>query len=173
MVNTAVRRELWASCLVLAMAVGSAFAQEAPGPAPLPTSATTRTTGTADVDATARLVVYRINAYPTLRTPKVMVNDRLMFRPKQRTYAVMDLPAGQHDIVINWSKDTGWPDLAFVIDIEPGETKYLQISGSHNWTPLTKGIGAFEYEAGSMAYEVDPDKGAEDIRTCCKRLPTR
>lgn len=166
------KRELWASALAIAMAIGTAFAQEAPAPAPPEAPATMQTVDPADADATARLVVYRINAYPTLRTPKVMVNDRLMFRPKQRTYAEMELPAGRHDIVVNWSRDTGWPDLAFAIDIAPGETKYLQISGSYTQGPAM-GVAAFEYEAGSMAYEVDPAKGAEDIRTCCKRLPLR
>lgn len=170
MANITVKSVLWASGLALAMAVGTAFAQDAPAPCQAP--ATMQTVDPVDVDAPARLVVYRINAYPTLRTPKVMVNDRLMFRPKQRTYAEMQLPAGRHDIVVNWSKDTGWPDLAFVIDIAPGETKYLQISGSYTRGPTT-GIATFEYEAGSMAYEVDPAQGAEDIRTCCKRLPTR
>jgi hypothetical protein len=172
MAKTTLRHELRASGLALAMAVGTAFAQDAPAPAPPEAPATTQTVDPADVDTPARLVVYRINAYPTLRTPKVMVNDWLMFRPKQRTYAEMELPAGRHDIVVNWSKDTGWPDLAFVIDIAPGETKYLQISGSYTRGPTT-GIATFEYEAGSVAYEVDPEKGAEDIRTCCKRLPLR
>lgn len=167
-----VKRELWASGLAIIMAIGTAFAQDAPAPAPPQTPATTQTVDTVDVGTTARLVVYRINAYPTLRTPKVMVDGRLMFRPKQRTYAEMELPAGRHDIVVNWSKDTGWPDLAFAIDIAPGETKYLQISGSYTCGPTT-GIATFEYEAGSMAYEVDPAQGAEDIRTCCKRLPLR
>lgn len=170
MPNTSVRRAMWASDLALAMAVCTALAQDAPAPPQAP--ATMQTVDPADVDAPARLVVYRINAYPTLRTPKVMVNGRLMFRPKQRTYAEMALPAGRHDIVVNWSGDTGWPDLAFVIDIAPGETKYLQISGSYTRGPTT-GIATFEYEAGSMAFEVDPAKGAEDIRTCCKRLPLR
>lgn len=160
-------------CLALAMAMGSASAQEAPAPAPLPAAATTLKTETADVDAAARLVVYRINAYPTLRTPKVMVDDRLMFRPKQRTYAVMDLPAGRHDIVVDWSGDTRWPDLAFVIDIKPGETKYLQISGSLTQSALNKDADGLEYALGSTAHEVDPEKGAEDIRVCCRRLPTR
>lgn len=170
MANISVRRAMWASGLTLAMAIVTAFAQDAPAPPQAP--ATMQTVDPVDVDAPARLVVYRINAYPTLRTPKVVVNDRLMFRPKQRTYAEMELPAGRHDIVVNWSRDTGWPDLAFVIDLAPGETKYLQISGSYTRGPTT-GIATFEYEAGSMAYEVDPEKGAEDIRTCCKRLPTR
>lgn len=170
MANISVRRAMWASGLTLAMAIVTAFAQDAPAPPQAP--ATMQTVDAVAVDAPARLVVYRINAYPTLRTPKVMVNDRLMFRPKQRTYAEMELPAGRHDIVVNWSRDTGWPDLAFAIDIAPGETKYLQISGSYTRGPTT-GIATFEYEAGSMAYEVDPEKGAEDIRTCCKRLPTR
>lgn len=170
MANISVRRAMWASGLTLAMAIVTAFAQDAPAPPQAP--ATMQTVDPVDVDAPARLVVYRINAYPTLRTPKVMVNDRLMFRPKQRTYAEMELPAGRHDIVVNWSADTGWPDLAFTLDLAPGETKYLQISGSYTRGPTT-GIATFEYEAGSMAYEVDPEKGAEDIRTCCKRLPTR
>jgi hypothetical protein len=172
MANITVTSELWVSALAIAMAVGTAFAQDAPAPAPPEASATIPTVDAADVDATARLVVYRINAYPTLRTPKVMVNDRLMFRPKQKTYAEMELPAGRHDIVVNWSRDTGWPDLAFAIDIAPEETKYLQISGSYTQGPAM-GAGSFQYEAGSMAYEVDPAKGAEDIRTCCKRLPLR
>jgi len=118
------------------------------------------------VDAVSTLVVYRINAYPTLRTPKVMVNDRLMFRPKQKTYAEMDLPPGRHRIVVDWSMDTGWPDLGFEVEIRPGETKYIEISGS-----FTR--NGYEYTAGSVAREVDPAKGAEDILTCCKRLRLR
>lgn len=171
MQNTSVRRAMWASGLALAMAVGTAFAQDAPAPPQAP--ATMQTVDPADVDAPGRLVVYRINAYPTWRTPKVMVDGRLMFRPKQRTYAEMELPAGRHSIVVNWSRDTGWPDLDFAIDIKPGETKYLQISGSYSRPVPTRGMIAFEYKVRSVAFEVDPEKGAEDIRTCCKRLPLR
>lgn len=173
MPNTSVRRAMWASGLALAMAVGTAFAQDAPAPAPPQAPATMQTVDPADVDAPGRLVVYRINAYPTWRTPKVMVDGRLMFRPKQRTYAEMELPAGRHSIVVNWSRDTGWPDLDFAIDIKPGETKYLQISGSYSRPVPTRGMIAFEYKVRSVAFEVDPEKGAEDIRTCCKRLPLR
>ncbi|MFZ5636306.1 MAG: hypothetical protein ACOY82_06920 [Pseudomonadota bacterium] len=172
MANITVKRVPWASGLALAMAVGTASAQDASAPAAPEAPAITQEAVLTTVDASARLVVYRIHAYPTMRTPKVMVNDRLMFRPKQRTYAEMDLPAGRHDIVVDWSGDTGWPDLSFAIDIAPGETKYLQIGGSYTHGPVT-GMGTFEYEAGSMAFEVDAGKGAEDIRTCCKRLPTR
>jgi hypothetical protein len=153
--------------LVIALALGGARAQEAPAsasPAPPQDAETTMMT---TVDAVSTLVVYRINAYPTLRTPKVMVNDRLMFRPKQKTYAEMDLPPGRHRIVVDWSMDTGWPDLGFEVELRPGEIKYVEISGSSTWT------GAYEYRAASVVREVDPAKGAEDIRTCCKRLPLR
>lgn len=171
------RRVLRACALVIAMALGATHAQEPPTQAvPVsapPVSASPGSLEGADatamttVDAVSRLVVYRINAYPTLRTPKVLVNDRLMFRPKQKTYAEMDLPPGRHRIVVDWSMDTGWPDLGFEVEIRPGETKYVEISGSLTWT------GAYEYRAGSAAREVDPAKGAEDIRTCCRRLPLR
>jgi hypothetical protein len=156
---------MWGCGLFFALAAGSTLAQQA---ASLPSGTpTTRTDAPPGAVATGRLVVYRINAYPTLRTPKVMVDDKLMFRPKQKTYAEMDLPAGRHNVVVNWSMDTGWPDLVFEIEIAPGETKYLQIAGSFTPTGLNR------YEAGSAAYEVEPEKGAEDIRTCCKRLPLR
>jgi hypothetical protein len=72
MANTAVRCDVWASGLALVMAVGTAFAQDAPAPAPPEAPATMQTEDAVDVDAPARLVVYRIHAYPTLRTPKVM-----------------------------------------------------------------------------------------------------
>jgi hypothetical protein len=155
----------WSCGLVLALAVGSVFAQEA-GPAPT-ASSTTQTDVPPAAVATGRLVVYRINAYPTLRRPKVIVDGALMFRPKQKTYAEMELPSGRHNVVVNWPWDTGWPDLDFDIEIAPGETKYLQISGS--FTPADSN----SYEVGSAAYEVEPEKGAEDIRTCCKRQRLR
>ncbi len=154
----------WVCAFAIVLALGSAHAHEPPAPpaAPEPADTTVMTT----VDAVSTLVVYRINAYPTLRTPKVMVNDRLMFRPKQKTYAEMDLPPGRHRIVVDWAMDTGWPDLGFEVEIRPGETRYVEISGS-----FTR--NGYEYTAGSVAREVDPAKGAEDIRTCCRRLPLR
>ncbi|MFD0724367.1 DUF2846 domain-containing protein [Lysobacter brunescens] len=154
----------WVHGVAIALALGVAHAQEAPASPALPQDA--ETTVMTTVDAVSTLVVYRINAYPTLRTPKVMVNDRLMFRPKQKTYAEMDLPPGRHRIVVDWSMDTGWPDLGFEVEIRPGEIKYVEISGS-----FTR--NGYEYTAGSVAREVDPAKGAEDIRTCCRRLPLR
>ena len=156
----------WACGLAIALALGGARAQEAPTPATPAPPEDAETTVMTTVDAVSTLVVYRINAYPTLRTPKVMVNDRLMFRPKQKTYAEMDLPPGRHRIAVDWSMDTGWPDLGFEVEIRPGETKYIEISGS-----FTR--NGYEYAAGSVAREVDPAKGAEDIRTCCRRLPLR
>lgn len=165
--KTKMRHWLRFSGLALALTIGSASAQDGSPPAGPEMPASSPATVSPASGATGRLVVYRIHAYPTLRTPKVMVNDRLMFRPKQKTYAEMDLPAGEHGIVVDWSMDTGWPDLAFVIEIKPGETKYLQISGSFTQENL------YKYKAGAMAREVDPEKGAEDIRTCCRRLPLR
>lgn len=158
----------WLCGLIVALSISGAFAQEIRVDSEVATPATAQASASPDaVAATGRLVVYRINAYPTLRTPKVMVDDKLMFRPKQKTYAEMDLPAGRHHFVVNWAFDTGWPDLEFDIEVKPGETTYVQISGS--WTR----VGPYTHEAGSIAYEVDPVKGAEDVRTCCKRLPTR
>jgi hypothetical protein len=156
----------WVCALAIVLALPSAHAQEAPASVPPDAPESAETTVMTTVDAVSTLVVYRINAYPTLRTPKVMVNDRLMFRPKQKTYAEMNLPPGRHRIVVDWAMDTRWPDLGFEIELRPGETKYLQISGTFQ-------ISGYEYTAGSMAREVDPVKGAEDIRTCCRRLPLR
>lgn len=157
----------WLCALAIVLAPGSAHAHESPAPAPPAAQEGADTTVMTTNDAVSTLVVYRINAYPTLRTPKVMVNDRLMFRPKQKTYAEMDLPPGRHRIVVDWAMDTRWPDLGFEVDIRPGEIKYVEISGSFAWT------GTYEYRAGSVVREVDPVKGAEDIRTCCRRLPLR
>jgi hypothetical protein len=110
------------------------------------------------------LYVYRVGAYPTLRTPKILVDGKPLFAPPERAYTWAHLPAGEHKITVNWAWDTGWPDLHFKVDVAAGQPTFLKISGSF------ENLGD-HYLAGSNASGVDAPMAMEELKACCKYIP--
>lgn len=118
------------------------------------------------------LYIYRVGAYPTLRTPAVVIDDARIFDPPEKAYTVVALAQGRHEFVINWAWDTGWPDLKFPIEIVAGQSHYIKISGS--FEPTRRYVyGGFSYVAGSSAQELEPDVAEAEMQRCCKYIAPR
>jgi hypothetical protein len=110
--------------------------------------------------------VYRIGAYPTLRTPTIAIDEKTVFDPPEGSYTVMALPAGRHRFKVDWAWDTGWPDLVFPIVVR-SEPLYIKISGSFSYA------GNSTYEAGSYARSVEPAAAETELEACCRYLPPK
>jgi hypothetical protein len=111
----------------------------------------------------ANVYIYRIGAYPTLRTPKVTIDGSRIFDPPEKSYTVVTLPGGLHEMKIDWAWDTGWPDLDFPISVVAGQSLYIKISGSFRGT----GRG---FQAGSYAKEVPQATADYELANCCRLI---
>ena len=109
----------------------------------------------------ANVYIYRIGAYPTLRTPKVTIDGSRIFDPPEKSYTVVPLAWGLHEMKIDWAWDTGWPDLEFPISVVAGQSLYIKISGSFRRTGLA-------YQAGSYSREVPQATAEYELANCCR-----
>ena len=108
----------------------------------------------------ANVYVYRIGAYPILRTPTISIDDKTVFDPAEGSYTVVSVPVGRHQFKVDWAWDTGWPDLVFPIVVS-SEPLYIKISGSFTPTGL-------QFEAGSYAHGVEPAAAEAELVQCCR-----
>jgi len=76
------------------------------------------------------LYIYRLDAYPRSRTSGILIDGNKIMDPPEKAYTWLHLPAGTHTVTVDWSWDTGWPDLAFEIPIDAGTEHFLKITGS-------------------------------------------
>ena len=114
----------------------------------------------------ANVYIYRIGAYPILRTPKVTIDGARIFDPPEKSYTVVTLPWGLHEMKIDWAWDTGSPDLDFPISVVAGQPLYIKISSSF------KGTG-WGYQADSHATEVPQATAEYEIVDCCHFIASR
>ena len=112
----------------------------------------------------SHLYFYRLGAYPKLRTPSVLVDSKLVFDPPEGAYTVVTLPAGMHTVKIDWSADTGWPDLEFQVTLQDRISHYLKITGSSEM------IGT-SIRAGSRVVRMPQNEAEKEIRECCRYIP--
>lgn len=117
--------------------------------------------------SSANVYIYRIGAYPTLRTPAVQIDGVPIFDPPEKAYTVVPIKGGAHEFVINWAWDTGWPDLKFPLPVTAGTRMYVKISGSFEST------GGGNYEAGSIARLVPEAQAEAEILACCRYIKPR
>lgn len=110
----------------------------------------------------SNVYIYRLGAYPSLRTPALLVDGRRVFRPREQAYTVVALAPGTHQVTLDWAADTGWPDLQFPIEVPAGEPLFLKISG--DFTPASGGY----YVAESNARRVDAALARAELRDCCR-----
>lgn len=113
------------------------------------------------------LYIYRQGAYPVMRTPTVLVDGKEIFDPPEKAYTWIYLPEGNHRVTIDWSWDTGWPDLSFELPIESGKSHFLKLSGSFEYLG---GSWETKWEAGSIAADIPPAEAERELRSCCKYI---
>ena len=133
------------------------------GCATLPASAPAYTRASEAPSGQANVYIYRVGAYPSLRTPKIMIDGVAIIDPPEKAYTFISLPAGTHEFVVNWAWDTGWPDLKFPITVVAGMPLYIKISGRFE----PNGTG---YTAGSIARVVSPAEAEQELSTCCRYM---
>jgi hypothetical protein len=115
----------------------------------------------------SNLYIYRLGAYPRLRTPAVSVDDGNVFDPPEGAFTVVRVPSGPHEVTVHWSWDTGWPNLKFQVATKSGGATYLKISGSFDT------VGAGYFRAGSYANVVRPEFAEQELRNCCRYIPPK
>lgn len=116
------------------------------GCASLPANAPPFTPAPAPERGKGLLYIYRVGAYPTLRTPDILVNGKLLFAPPEKGYTWLHVPLGANRITIDWAWDTGWPDLEFVISVTETEPVFIKLTGSlenlgMSWQMGTNAVG--------------------------------
>ncbi len=116
------------------------------------------------------MYIYRLGAYPKLRTPAIMIDGRAIFDPPEGAYTVVALPPGQHEFKVHWSWDAGARSLAFPVTVGT-ESLYIKISGSFGYTRTEKNLPAYEF--GSSAWTMEPDAAEADMKQCCRYVAPR
>lgn len=111
------------------------------------------------------LYIYRLGAYPTLRTPEILINGKTVINLPEKAYTWVYLSQGKHKVTVDWAWDTGWPDLDFDIPIEAGKEHYLKLSGSFD-----AHFGALErtWTMGSKAGYESKNEAEAELISCCK-----
>lgn len=108
--------------------------------------------------------IYRIGAYPTLRTPTVAIDGIKVFDPPEKGYTVVSLAKGTHELTVKWSWDTGWPNLTFPFNVTAAAPLYIKISGSFE----TVGVGQFK--AGSLVQVIPHVLAESELTSCCRYI---
>lgn len=108
--------------------------------------------------------IYRLGAYPTLRTPTIAIDGTPIFDPPERAYTVLPLTDGPHQLTVKWSWDTGWPNLKFPFIVTTDKPLYMKISGSFE----SVGIGRFK--AGSLVQVIPQPQAEFELKSCCRYI---
>jgi len=136
------------------------------GCATVPSDAPAFTQAPAPNSGQGLVYIYRVGAYPTMRTPDILVNDKLLFAPPEKSYTWVHLPVGTNKITVDWAWDTGWPDLSFEINVTEHAPVFLRLSGSF------ENLGR-QWRAGSKATGLAPAVAERELAECCKYVPAK
>lgn len=129
--------------------------------ASLPSDAPSFSAAPAPSSAYATVYFYRVQAYPKLRKPDVLVSGVKVFEPPELAYTWVHVKAGDRRIQVQWAWDTKWPPLDFTRPIEAGKSYYIKISGSFQ-------NQGFQHVLGSAARLVPQEDAQRDLAGCCK-----
>jgi hypothetical protein len=149
-------RVLILSCLAVLSAACTTVPSNAPAYAPAPSA----TPGASNV------YIYRLNAPPLMHNPTIVVDGVAVIDPPEKSYTVIQLPPGAHEVQVNWSWLAGWPSLKFSIDVAPAEPYYLKVSGS---SAFSNGGLNMESNAG----HIELAAAEAELAQCCRYIPPR
>ena len=145
----------------------AAVAATASGCAAIPSDAPAYVRATSAPAGLENVYIYRKGAYPTLRSPIIRVNTKEIVSPPEGSYTVFPIVPGVHTVTVEWSWDTGWPNLDFPIEVKPGESFFLKLSGSFDQ------VSGSTYSAGSVAQQVEPAAAEAEMAKCCRYIRPR
>lgn len=133
------------------------------GCATVPSTAPTYSRAKEPTSGESNVYVYRLGAYPILRTPTISIDGTAIIKPPERSYTYVPISEGRHEVGVNWAWDTGWPDLKFPITVVSGSPIYIKLSGS------------FEPQGtihllGSLAQIVDQSEAERELTSCCRYI---
>lgn len=111
----------------------------------------------------SNIYLYRKGAYPALRSPVINIDGKRVLSPPEGSYSVLPLAVGVHAIELNWSDDTGWPDLDFSLEVKSGETQYLKLSGSYSYDQQKSTMG-------SVVDRMSPVYAIPEMKLCCRYI---
>ena len=111
----------------------------------------------------SNIYLYRAGAYPTQRSPVINIDGKRVLSPPEGSYSVLPLAEGVHAIEVNWSDDTGWPDLDFSLEVKAGETQYLKLSGGYSYDSQQSTMG-------SVVDRMKPDFAIAEMTSCCRYI---
>jgi hypothetical protein len=110
--------------------------------------------------------IYRVGAFPTKRTPTVMIDDVAVFDPPETAYTVVRLKEGKHQFSTHWSWDTGAPALSAPFTVGH-QTMYLKLSGDFSskmgWPLIT-------YTFGSGVRQLQATSAEAELSRCCRYM---
>jgi hypothetical protein len=109
--------------------------------------------------------VYRVGAYPTRRSPDVMIDKRPLFSPPEKAYTWVHLPVGLHRVTVEWASDIGCSDSVKVVEVAGGEPLFIKLSGSFEQT------GVLSSKIESKLTRIPPAEAVRDLHGCCRYLP--
>jgi hypothetical protein len=118
---------------------------------------------------TVNLYIYRLGLYGFGRTPTLSIDGVPTFQPPQRSYTVIPIKAGTHQVDINWGWDVGSPDLKFSVEVPAGPS-YLKISEGTEFKNAEKRVGGYEVTtvASTYAFFVPQPQAEAELRKCCR-----
>jgi hypothetical protein len=110
--------------------------------------------------------IYRVGAFPKLRTPTVYVDEKEVFDPPEQAYTAIRLSPGKHTVATKWGWDSGAPNLSFVIDVPQAPSYYLKLTGDFKAQGLA-------FRTTSRARNIEEEVAEAELYNCCKYIANR
>jgi hypothetical protein len=114
----------------------------------------------------SNVYVYRLGAYPVLRSPMIRIDGNAILSAPERSYTVIPLEPGAHEFQLEWSWDTGTPNLRFPFKVLEGAPLYLKISGSFEG-------GYPGFVIGVSVEAIGQARAEAELTRCCRYMSPR
>ena len=119
----------------------------------------------------SNLYIYRSGVVPKRRTPDVAVDGKMLFSPPEGSYAALTLPAGIHVVSMQWPRETGIPLSGLNINLAPGQSAYVKLSGAATYGNSANVYAALgETRINVQLVEIDLVTAESELQACCKLI---
>jgi hypothetical protein len=125
----------------------------------------------------ATVYVYRRHAEPTIWPVTVYFGNHDVAALTQGSFTWVNVVPGKHQVRIVWPVLSGQRDASIEIEVKPGTTYYLEVTGISRALPSTAviigGVVTMQSRMGSEINEVIPQAAEAALAICCNfRKPT-